>query len=76
MSRMSDIHAAASEIDISDVNAVQELADSIAAERYAAEIYAYAACHSGGYDAAVSRFKPAVIAYADAVRRVIVTLEP
>ena len=42
MSRMSDIHAAASEIDRSDADAVQELADALAAERYAAEIAAYA----------------------------------
>lgn len=42
MSKMSDIHAAASEIDTTDADAVQALADSIAAERYAAEIAAYA----------------------------------
>ena len=42
MSKMSDIHAAASEIDTTDADAVQALADSIAAERYAADIAAYA----------------------------------
>lgn len=42
MSRMSDIHAAASEIDTTDADAVQALADSLAAERYAADIAAYA----------------------------------
>ena len=42
MSRMSDIHAAASEIDTTDADAVQALADSLAAERYAADIATYA----------------------------------
>lgn len=42
MSRMSDIHAAASEIDTTDADAVQALADALAAERYAADIAAYA----------------------------------
>ena len=38
MSRMSDIHAAASEIDTTDAGAVQELAEALAAEHYAAGI--------------------------------------
>jgi hypothetical protein len=42
MSKMSDIHAAASEIDTTDAEAIQALADSLAAERYAAAIAAYA----------------------------------
>ena len=42
MSRMPDIHAAASEIDTTDADAVQALADSIAAEHFAADIAAYA----------------------------------
>ena len=42
MSKMSDIHAAASEIDTADAGAVQALADSLAAEHYAADIAAYA----------------------------------
>ena len=42
MSRMSDIHAAASEIDTTDAEAVQALADALAAERYAADIATYA----------------------------------
>ena len=42
MSKMSDIHAAASEIDTTDADAVQALADSLAAERYAADVAIYA----------------------------------
>ena len=42
MSRLSDIHAAASEIDTKDADAVQQLADELAAERYAADVAAYA----------------------------------
>ena len=42
MSRMSDIHAAASAIDTTDADAVRQLADELAAERYAADVAAYA----------------------------------
>jgi hypothetical protein len=50
---MSNIHAAASEIDTTDADAVRQLADELAAEHYAADI----------------------AAYADAVRRVIETMD-
>ena len=41
MLRMVDIHAVASEIDTPDADAVQQLADDLAAEHYAADIAAY-----------------------------------
>lgn len=47
MSRMSDIHAAASEIDTTDADAVRQLADELAAEHYAPKIAIRAAAIIG-----------------------------
>ena len=85
MSRMSDIHAAASEIDTTDADAVQHLADALAAEHYAADIAIAADEIARDYAGLIPEdetrtladnvasfwYAPKVAEYADAVRRVI-----
>ena len=91
MSKMSDIHAAASEIDTTDAEAVQALADSLAAERYAPDVARYADTvariierrSSILYDGArviadeisTTRFSDRIAIYADAVRRAIESMD-
>ncbi len=91
MSKMSNIHAAASEIDTTDADAVRQLADDLAAEHYAPDVARYAdtVAHiiarrsSILYDGALviadeistTRFADRIAIHADAVRRVIESMD-